>query len=271
MRGGLLEGVAQVGERLEVALVEAGEGVLGGAEALRDDVRPAGADERLLGVHHLGQAGDSLGLGDAGLDQDDVGVRGHGVRVLDVQGGFAGPAGVVGVGGVEGRDVAPLHDLDLGVRDAPLLVEDLQVVLDGRRAEGVDDDDGAALAGDALLVEGVQVVGLAVLERGVAVDAELADAVRGGQRRGPAEGVDVAGRGGPDVDAGGGRRARGGGARGEGGDGAGGDGAGREGGGPDGEQGQGAAEGAGAAHGTPWDVGPAGIGRVGWAIPSTAA
>ena len=197
-----------------------------------------------------------------------MGVGGDRVGVLDVQGGLAGPAGVVGVLRVEGGNVAPLPDLDLGVLETPLLVEDLQVVLDGRRAEGVDDDDRAALAGDALLVQRRQVVGGLVLDGRVAVDADLADALGGGQRRRAGRGEVVAEGGRADVHAG--EVVRGGGGRGA--DGRNGDGAGGEGGGPHGEQSQGAAEGGGAAHGTPWDAeGPTRSGRVGLDIPSSAA
>src|SRR6185437_13347880 len=81
------------------------------------------------------------------------------------------------------RDVPELHHLQVGVGEPPLLVEDVQVVRDGRGAERVHDHDGPAGAGDATLVQGVQVVGDPVLHRRVARDADLGLALRSGERR----------------------------------------------------------------------------------------
>ena len=64
-----------------------------------------------------------------------------------------------------------------------LRVEGLDVAGDRRRAERVDDHDRPATAGDALVVQRVQVIRRPVLQRRVAADPEVGLAVRRGDRR----------------------------------------------------------------------------------------
>ena len=183
MPGRVGEGVAQVQQAGVVALVEAGEGVLGRAEALRDDVADALVDQRLLGVHHLGQAGRALGLGNRGLDQNDVRPGRDRVGVLDVEGGLFGPADLSASVGSNAGMAAELHDLNRGVRQPPLGVEHVEVILDRRRSERIDDHDRPPGAGDPGAVERVEVVGDAVLQRRVAVADRCRHTLRSRQRR----------------------------------------------------------------------------------------
>ncbi len=194
LRGGSgLEPVTQVLQQVVVAglLGLLGEAVLARAEAEADDVRTALGREVLDRVHHLGQALGALGLRDTRLDQLDLRAGRHGVRVLDVERGLAGPAGHVVVLGIERRDLAPLLHVDLGGRQAVLLVEHVQVVLDRRGTEGVHDRDRFAAPVDLLVKERAGVVRGLVLRGAVAVRAELLAALGSGQRLLPGRREDV--------------------------------------------------------------------------------
>src|SRR5208282_81144 len=82
---------------------------------------------------------------------------------------------------------AELDDLQVGVGEAELRVEGLEVALDSRRAERVHDHDGLPGAGDLAAggpaaVQRVQVVRDPVLYRRVTLDPQLGLAFRRGQR-----------------------------------------------------------------------------------------
>ena len=62
------------------------------------------------------------------------------------------------------------------------LIEDRQVMADGRRAERIDDDDRPPLAGDAGAVQRIEVVGHAVLQRAVAAELEGGEALGRAER-----------------------------------------------------------------------------------------
>ena len=179
-------------------------------------------DDVVLRRHDLREPVDALGLRHRGLDQKDVGLRGHHVRPLDVEARLVGPAVVVGAQIRAGRAV----HLDVqfeglvvigpsgvitwkeGGLGRPILrVEGLQVGGDGRGAEGIDDDDRLALALDPPGEQRGQVVGPLELEGLVAGDAEVRLALRRGRRlRHMARRHDVPGRKRDHLDRRGGRR-----------------------------------------------------------------
>ncbi len=172
------------------------EGFLGGAEALADHVHVIVAEHVLFGGHDLREAVHALGLRDRRLDQQDVRARRDRVGPLHVQRGLAGPADHVGVGRVVGgHPPRGLDDLEPGRGGQAVgLVEDGQVVPDGRGAVRVDDDDRGAPAGHPRGVQRGQVVRLPDLGRPVA--GHLVGLLAPG--RGERAGVGIAGLAGAD-------------------------------------------------------------------------
>ena len=181
LAGGVGEGVTQAAQAV-IGLAEPRERVLSGPEALADHVAEVVVDHPLLRLHDVRETGDTFGLGGRRLDEQDLRAGRDGVRVLDVQRGLFGPAVHRGVAGAELWQLAVAEDVQRRVREAPLLIEDLQVMADGRGPERVDDDDRPVLAGDARAVERAQVVGDAVLNRAVAAELDRGKALRGAER-----------------------------------------------------------------------------------------
>ena len=182
LAGGVGEGVTQAAQAAVTGPAEPRERILGRPEALADHVAEAVVDHPLLRLHHVRETGDAFGLGGRRLDEQDLRTGRDGVGVLDVQRGLFGPAIHRGVAGAELWQLAVAEDVERRVREAPLLVEDLQVMTDGRGPERVDDDDRPALAGDARAVERAQIVGDAVLDRAVAAELDRGKALRGAER-----------------------------------------------------------------------------------------
>ncbi len=84
---GFCVGAAQ---RPQLAL---GEGFLGGAEALADHIREVVRDHVLLGRDDLREPAGALVFRGRRLDEDDLGVRGHGVGPFDIKRRLGGPVG----------------------------------------------------------------------------------------------------------------------------------------------------------------------------------
>ena len=164
----------------------AGEGLLGGAEALADHVAEVVLEHVLLGRDDLREAVHALGLRHRGLDQQDAGARCDRVRVLHVQRGLPRPADHVGVarvvGGYPARGVDHGELRRCGQAEGP--VEHAQVVPDRRRAERVDDDDRGAPAGHAAGVHRGQAISPPDLGRLVARDLVGFLTVSSGRRTG---------------------------------------------------------------------------------------
>ena len=162
------------------------ERLLGGAEALADHPAEVVVDDVLLGSGDLGEPGRSLVLRRRCLDEEDVRSGGHGVGVLDIERGLAGPALTRGVGDVGRHRPGRLdHRERRRRRKAEGPVEGLQVATDGRRAERVHDDDGLTLAGDPSGEQRREVVRPLDLGGLVAGDVEGGLALRRGGRARP--------------------------------------------------------------------------------------
>jgi hypothetical protein len=153
------------------------------AEAHRDHI----AEVVLRGVlDRLEKIGVLLALGQDELQRRPR--RDH-MRPLDVDRDLPGPADLQPARGVERRQAVRRDRLRNGRgRQSPDLVERGHVGLQHGVLEGVDDDDGPALAGDAAVVESLHVVRGLDLGRSVAREWEaglLALERRRGQRVGP--------------------------------------------------------------------------------------
>jgi hypothetical protein len=153
------------GEQLVLRLRDLGiDAALVLSEALRDDVPK-------LVLHRVRRRREDVAvIVGLGLDEDDLGGRSHCVRPLDIEVDLARPADLVGVVRVERRRTLRRDDGQLRVRQAPDGVELSQVVGHARRGEGIDDDDGPALAGDAVVEQRLDPVGGSDLVRSVALD-----------------------------------------------------------------------------------------------------
>jgi hypothetical protein len=192
----------QVGGAQRFELPAARERLLGGGEALADDVAETVVDHVLLGGDDLREARGAHRLVGWRLDEQDLRARRQCVGVLHVQGGLARGPDHFRVARVVGRNLSGRRD-DLersGRRVAEPLVEGGQVVPDRRRAERVHDHDGRARAGDLLPVQLRKVVRGAELIRLVAREP-VAPLALAGSRRGT-EPVGQLGDSRLDVDAG---------------------------------------------------------------------
>ena len=185
----VLERVPQVEQAGEVAAGEAGEGVLGRAEALRDHVADAVVDRATSRRSSSPGKPDVPSVSATGVSTSTIFAPGAIACAYSTSSvvSSAQPTMVESVGS-NGGTLPDCDDLQRGVRQAPLRVEGVagRSLMVGEPNEStitivrpapVMDRPGAAV------VERVQVVGDPVLQRRVARDAQLGPALRGGDRR----------------------------------------------------------------------------------------
>ena len=129
LRDGLLE------ERMLLREETRARALLGLAEALRDDVAGMVVDGPLRRRKHVDVAVRFR------LDEEDVRAGRHRVRPENVEGRLEDPAVHVLVVRIERGNALGRDDLEVRVRQLERLVLDLQVVLEVRIVERVDDDD----------------------------------------------------------------------------------------------------------------------------------